>query len=191
MNIPPALPYTENSENSLPWHTHFIGQHMQHNYWLYEIIDRVMRANPSIGSLVELGTGAGAVTTVFGLWGIQRGIPVLSVDNTVRHNPKVLTALGVHFVQEDIFGEPFAAKMQETVDHKPTWLFCDGGWKGKELATFAPTLPKGSIVSAHDLGTEFKHDYHAQPLCDQGVIEPFKPEWWMENNVQLAIYKKL
>lgn len=191
MNIPPALPYTENSENSLPWHTHFIGQHMQHNYWLYEIIDRVMRASPSISSLVELGTGAGAITTVFGLWGIQRGIPVLSVDNTIRHNTKILAALKVRFVQEDIFGEPFAAKIKETIDNKPTWLFCDGGWKGKELATFAPALPKGSIISAHDLGTEFKHDYHAQPLCDQGVIEPFKPEWWMENNVQLAIYKKL
>ena len=191
MQIPPAKPYTENSSDSLPWHTHFIGQLMQHNYWLYEIIDRVMRLNPDINSIVELGTGAGAATTVSGLWGIQRGIPILSVDNVVRYNPKILEALKIQLTQDDIFSGSFATKMNAVIADKPTWLFCDGGSKGRELATFAPTLPKGSIISAHDLGTEFSHARHAQLLCDQGIIEPFKPEWWMESNVQLAIYKKL
>jgi len=163
MNIPPARPYTENSEHSLPWHTHFIGQHMQHNYWLYAIIDRVMMANPQIRSVVELGTGAGAVSTVFGLWGIKKEMSVLTIDNVI----------------------------QNCIGDAPSWLFCDGGFKGKELQTFSPKLPKGSIISAHDLGTEFKHDYHAEALCREGVIEPYHPEWWMENNIQLAIYKKI
>jgi hypothetical protein len=191
MIIPPARPYTENSELSLPWHTYFIGQHMQHNYWLYAVIDRVMMANPQIRSVVELGTGAGAVSMVFGLWGIKKEMPVLTFDNVVRHDTKMLEALKVRFCQLDIFSEEAAKEMQGCIGDTPTWLFCDGGFKGKELQTFSPNLPKGSIISAHDLGTEFKHDYHAAALCREGVIEPYHPEWWMENNIQLALYKKL
>lgn len=190
MNILPPRPYTENSEHSLPWHTHFIGQHMQHNYWLYAIVDRVMAANPQLRSIVELGTGAGALTTVFGLWGIKRDLPVLTIDNVVRHDTKMLSALKVRFCQLDIFSDEAACEMESCIGGAPTWLFCDGGWKGKELLTYAQTLPKGSIISAHDLGTEFKHDYHAGKLCDEGVIEVYQTDWWMENNIQLALYKK-
>lgn len=158
---------------------------------MYEIIDRVMTSNPQIRSIIELGTGAGAVSLVFGLWGLQRGIPVATVDNVMRHNSKLLSALSVQFLESDIFSPETVSKIQNTIASSPSWVFCDGGWKGKELTTFAPMLPAGSIISAHDLGTEFKHEYYAQPLCDLGIIEPYKPEWWMENNVQLALYKKL
>ncbi len=164
---------------------------MQHNYWLYAIIDRVMAANPQIKSIVELGTGAGAVSTVFGLWGLKKEMPVLTFDNVVRHDTKMLAALKVRFCQLDIFGEEAATEIQSCIGDSPTWLFCDGGFKGKELQTFSPNLPQGSIVSAHDLGTEFRHEYHAKVLCQDKVIEPYHPEWWMENNVQLALYKKL
>ena len=48
-------PYEEKSEHGLPWHTTFIGQLMQHNYWLYNIVDQVMLNNPQIKSIVEIG----------------------------------------------------------------------------------------------------------------------------------------
>jgi len=191
METLPAKPYSENSSESLPWHTSFIGQQMQHNYWLYEIVDRVMRLNPQISSIIELGTGAGALSAVLGLWGVQRSIPVVTVDTCARHSNKIFSALKVRFIQEDIFNSTVVEAIETYISKEPTWVFCDGGCKSKELAFFAPKLPKGSIISAHDLGTEFSHNRHAQPLCDQGIIEPYKPEWWMENNVQLAIYKKL
>jgi len=184
------IPYTEMSEKGIPWHTSFIGQGMQHNYWLYCVVDRVMKENPQIQSIVEIGTGAGALTTVFGLWGINKSIPVLTIDKVMRHNSKLLNRLGVHYLQEDEFSPIVETEILKTVDGKPTWLFCDGGFKAKEFAKFAPLMPKDSIISAHDLGVEFKEDLHAAPFIPDVVI-PYRKEWWMELNVQLALFKKV
>jgi hypothetical protein len=172
--------------SAIPWHTTFIGQGMQHNYWLYAIVDRVLREVSGLRAIVELGTGAGALSVVFGLWGIKLGIPVSTVDQVMRHNPLLLEKLGVTFHQRDIF----APEIRDLITTRgPMWLFCDGGNKRLELQTYAPLLPSGSIISAHDLGVEFRHE-HAAELCDAGILEPFHPEWWMEGNVQLALYRR-
>jgi len=191
MQIPSPRPYEERSELALPWHTTLLGSYMQHNFWLYSVIDRVMLANPQIASIVEIGTGAGCVTTIFGLWGIHRGIPVTTLDLVNRHNPKILGRLGVEFLQMDETSEEAERAILDRVGGKPTWLYCDGGCKSREFKKFAPLMPSGSIISAHDLGMEFRHEVDALKLCQQGVVEPYKPEWWMEMNIQLAIYKKL
>jgi len=191
MHIPSPKPYEERSENAIPWHTTLLGNYMQHNYWLYAIIDRVMLANPQISSIVEIGTGSGCVSTIFGLWGIHRKIPVLTIDNVERHHSDVLNALGVQYLQVDENGDEAQSAILDCVHNLPTWIYCDGGCKSKEFKKFAPLIPKGSIISAHDLGMEFRHDIDAINLCNEGVVEPFHPEWWMEFNIQLAIYKKL
>lgn len=191
MNIPPPRPYEEKSEYSFPWHTTFIGKNMQHNYWLYSIIDRVMIANPQIQSIIEIGTGGGCVTSVFGLWGISRGIKVTTIDKVNRHSPVLLEKLGVEYLEVDVFEPSTEEEVLKRINDQPTWIFCDGGHKCRELNQFAPKIPKDSIISAHDLGTEFKHEICAKELCDNMIIKPFHPEWWMEMNVQLAIYKKL
>ena len=51
-------------------------------------------------------------------------------------------------------------------------------------------MPVGSIVSAHDLGVEFRHEVDAADLCPS-IFEPVHREWWNELNVQLAIYKRV
>ncbi len=191
MDILPPRPYTEKSADVLPWHTTFIGKSMQHNYWIYSIIDRVMIANPQIKSIIEIGTGNGCMTSVFGLWGLVRGFKVTTIDIINRHTPIILEKLGVDYLQLDTFDPATEQEILRRIDGKPTWVFCDGGCKCKELKQFAPLLPKNSIISAHDLGTEYKHEICAKALCDSLVIEPFRPEWWMEMNAQLAIYKKL
>jgi hypothetical protein len=174
----------------VPWHTSFIGQNQQHTYWLYVIVERVMKAVPELRSIIELGTGAGALSTVFGLWGVERGIPVNTVDHVMRHNPRLLAHLGVCFHAQDIFAPETKGLIEDAATQGPLWLFCDGGYKAGELKTYAPLLPPGSIVSAHDLGVEFHHERDAAPLCEAGIIEPFHPEWWMEGNVQLALYRR-
>lgn len=148
-------------------------------------------ANSQIASIVEIGTGSGCVTTIFGLWGIHRGIPVTSIDHVHRHHGHILERLGVEFLQVDETLPSTQEVILQRVGGRPTWLFCDGGCKSRELKQFAPLLPKGSIISAHDLGTEFRHHVDAIQLCDDGIIEPHHPEWWMEFNIQLAIYMKL
>ena len=192
MYIPSPRPYDEQSAEAIPWHTTFIGQFMQHNYWIYSIIDRVMTENPQIQSIIEIGTGCGGITSVFGLWGVARGIKVTTIDlQSVFHNPIIFEKLGVEYLQLDVFDPVTEEEILKRIDNKPTWVFCDGGSKCRELGQFAPKIPETSIISAHDLGTEFIHDNCAKDLCDSSIIEPYHPEWWMEMNVQLALYKKL
>jgi len=190
MDIPPPRPYDESSAEAIPWHTSFIGQYMQHNYWVYSIIDRVMQENPQIQSIIEIGTGCGGITSVFGLWGIARGIKVTTIDQVKNHNPIILEKLGVEYLQLDELDPSTEEEILKRIDNKPTWVFCDGGHKCWELEHFAPKIPETSIISAHDLGTEYIHDICAKKLCDSSIIEPYHPEWWMEMNVQLALYKK-
>lgn len=183
-------PYTEKSERGIPWHTTFIGQPMQHNFWMYNIIDKVMLANPQIKSIVEIGTGGGAVSTVFGLWGIRRGIPVLTIDQTMRHHRGILDRLGVEYLQADEFGPEVEKRILEVVGDQPTWVFCDGGSKRREFQKFAPLIPKGSIISAHDLGVEFREEVDAAALIPH-CVEPYERDWWTDLNVQLALFKRV
>jgi hypothetical protein len=177
--------------SAVPWHTSFIGQNQQHTYWLYAIIDRVMREVKCINSILELGTGAGALSCVFGLWGIEKQIPVHTIDKVNRHNSRLLTKLDVSYHQQDIFCIETEALIAQLSERGPMWLFCDGGSKQKELQHFSHMLPAGSIVSAHDLGVEFQHQRDASILCNSNIIEPFHTEWWMEGNAQIALYRKL
>jgi hypothetical protein len=181
------IPYSEHSDRAMPWHTTFIGQTMQHNFWLHAIVDRIMVANKQIESIVEIGTGAGALTTVFGLWGIKRKIPVLSIDRTNRHDDKMFRALGISYLQHDEMSEMAHDAIEVTINAKPTLLFCDGGCKRDEFRHYAPQMPPDSIICAHDLGMEFRHEIDAY---DVPGVEKYHPEWWTELNVQLAIYKR-
>jgi len=183
-------PYTEKSERGIPWHTSFIGQPMQHNYWMYAIIDRVMKVNPQIRSIVEIGTGGGAVASVFGLWGVKLGIPVATIDREMRHTPAILGHLGVKYWQVEEFAPETITRIERFVGSEPTWLFCDGGCKRREFREIGPLMPAGSIVSAHDLGVEFRHEVDAADLCPS-IFEPVHREWWNELNVQLAIYQRV
>lgn len=185
-----VYPYEEKSEHGLPWHTTFIGQFMQHNYWLYRIVDQVMIENPQIKSIVEIGTGCGALTTVFGLWGLKKNIPVLSIDNKKLYDEKILTHLNVKLLQQDEFLDSTKDTVLSIINNEPTWIYCDGGFKTKEFLTYAPLITKNSIISAHDLGTEFS-DKIALEQLGENIVEPYKQDCWTELNIQLAIFKKL
>jgi hypothetical protein len=178
------------SDRAIPWHTSFVGQGMQHNYWLYAIVDRIMTANGQIRSIVEIGTGAGALTMVLGLWGIKRSLPVLTIDKEMRHDRKLLDHLRVKYLQADEWSEQAAEAIRRTIGRQPTLLMCDGGCKSKELQTYSKYASPGSIVTAHDLGAEFNHEIDAEQLCPF-VLEKYQENWWMEANVQLAIYRRV
>ena len=185
------IPYEEKSERGIPWHTTFIGQLMQHNYWLYSVVDKVMVENPDIKSIVEIGTGCGALTTIFGLWGINRNIPVLSIDHQEHlHNKTILNKLGVNLLCADEFADSTREHILNTINNQKTWLYCDGGYKMKEFSSFAEALPKGSIISAHDLGVEFNAEV-AMSSVPPGTVEPYKKELWMDLNIQLALFRRI
>lgn len=185
-----VYPYEEKSSNGLPWHTTFIGQFMQHNYWLYNTVDIVMKENPQIKSIIEIGTGCGALTIMLGLWGLKRSIPVISIDHQKLYDENLLRQLNVVLLQQDEFSESTKEYILSRVNNQPTWIYCDGGFKTKEFLTYAPLIPSGSIISAHDLGTEFS-DKIALESLGPNIVEPYKPELWTDLNIQLAIFKKI
>jgi hypothetical protein len=181
------IPWNVTNENALQWHTVFLGRVMQHNYWLYYVIDDILRSN-KVKSIVEIGTGSGALTSVFGLWGIIQELRVLSIDNQdVGTYKNVLKYIKVKLLIADEFLESTKDKILEFVNNEPTYLYCDGGDKKIEFNTFVPLLPRGSIVSVHDWGNECKLENIIEVAGK--YCKPYKEERWLEMNVQLATFR--
>ena len=168
------------------WHTTFVGQHMQHNYRLYFVLDEVFRTQPQIDRCVEIGTGCGALTTYLALWSKKLFLKsVLSFDKQMLCDAEFLDGLGVTLMVEDVFSNDSFINIHG-VSGIPLFI-CDGGDKQREFETFAPKLKSGSIICAHDLGTEF-FDEKISPEV-RAKVEPIMQERWMECNVRFAIYK--
>jgi hypothetical protein len=169
------------------WHTTFVGQHMQHNYRLYFVLDEVFRTQPQIEKIIEIGTGCGALTTYLALWAKKRNLEsVHSFDKQSLCDVHFLVSLDVNLFKGDVFS-PDCYLYSNGLKHSPVLLICDGGDKQREFETFAPKLKSGSIICAHDLGTEF-FDEKISPEV-RAKVEPIMQERWMECNVRFAIYK--
>lgn len=184
-------PKTINSEKTWVWHKTFIGQCMQHNYWLYYMLDDIIVNNSQIKSIVEIGTGHGALTTVLGLHGIKKNIPVFTVDiNSKKSQPvwPIFKALEVQFHNGNVFNDDIVNKINAVIKNQPTYIICDGGNKPKEFNFWAPKIPVGSIISVHDWGIEISMK-HIKDVVIR-YLEPYKPKRWIEMNVQFATFKK-
>ena len=174
------------------WYNFFLGVRMQHGWWLYSVIDDIMRENPQIEKVVEIGTGGGALSVVLALHAVQRDTQLLTFDIQTRGHKskvdKVFEKLGVQFVEEDVFDN--VERIQKHIGDRPTFLFCDGGNKYEEFKTFAPLLPSGSIIAAHDYGDELLPKQMAS-ITDG--YEPVFEDLWLDKKYELytCFYKKV
>jgi len=139
--------------------------------------------------VVEIGTGHGALTTVLGLWGLTKDIPVLTVDIQHIHNERLFNYLGITFMQIDEFGKDFEyAVSQFTNNYTDKVLFiCDGGDKVREFNLWAPKLASGSIITIHDWTVEVAQT-DIEPVASQYCI-PYNEDMWNKLNVQFATFK--
>lgn len=181
-----------NSNKSWVWHKTFVGQYMQHNYWLYYILDDIIGNNQQIRSIVEIGTGHGALAIVLGLHGIKKNIHVFTVDK----NPKlsqpvwpIFKTLNVQYHNGDAFSDAIISKIKTVINNRPTYIICDGGNKPKEFNFWAPRIPVDSVISAHDWKVEISMN-HIKDIVDK-YLQPYKPEKWTEMNIQFATFKKI
>ena len=174
------------------WYNTFLGVRQQHSNTMYTHTDTILEVNPQIKRFVELGTGGGAMSVILALHAVQRGHHLLTFDKQIRgHLPKVdavFKSLGVDFVMEDHFKNQ--RRIQEFMDDKPTFFFCDGGDKKSEVKMFAPLLPSGSIIAVHDYGDEILPE--DMPDLMEGY-EPVFEELWLDRKYELytCFYKKL
>lgn len=113
--------------------------------WLWEA---VLNSHPEMLAIVEIGTWQGG----FSLWLYAqtkaRGMIFRTYDivKPERHIPG--------FVQIDVYAEAEAIGEHIAKHQGPIVLFCDGGNKPREIKTFWPYMPEGSILLAHDWGSE-------------------------------------
>ncbi|MCW4027014.1 MAG: class I SAM-dependent methyltransferase [Candidatus Bathyarchaeota archaeon] len=175
------------------WHKHFLGVRQQHNYWLYKVIDDVLMQAPQIERFVEIGTGGGALSVVLGLHAVQRGTHLLTFDPQIRgHKPKldrVFKQLEIEFVEDDAFAH--CERVQQLIEDKPTFLFCDGGDKVGEAEVFSPLLPVGSIIGIHDYASwEAPEEEIRERLSPN--FTPVLEEYWLEDyyDIQTCFWRK-
>lgn len=179
----------KNSDKGWQWRLTFLGQRMGHNYYLYYLLDLVFQQNPQLRSVIEIGTGHGAMTTVLGLWGVKLGIPVMTIDcNDGLYDKKIFEHMGICFVKGDEFDAAIISSIRAHF-WKPTFLICDGGNKPREFNMWAPQIPPGSVIAAHDWGAEIT-EQDVRHTVDLYSMEPFLPEKWDHLNVQFAMWRK-
>lgn len=182
----------DNSEDTWEWHLSFIGQHMQHNYRLYYLLDDIIGNNQQIKSIVELGTGYGALTLALGLHALKMDVPILTID--IRDDLCVpvlplFEKIGIDFYKGDAFTQEVSDKIVSIVGNLPTYIICDNGNKVREFRYWAPKIPSGSVISAHDWLTEINMK-DVQDIVDV-CLEPYSQDRWVEMNVRFATFRKL
>ena len=182
----------KNTQESWMWGTTFLGQHMQHNYWLYYLLDDIIGSNPQIRSIVELGTGFGALTIVLGLHAVSLNIPMYSVDIDATKSEAVwplFDQLRIHHVEGDAFSDKIIAEIENFIAGQCTYVVCDDGNKIREFKLWSPKIPIGSLISVHDWDDEICMEDIAN-IVNGKVFESYKPERWSEMMVQFATFVK-
>jgi hypothetical protein len=107
----------------------------------------VLTENPHLAGIVELGTWQGGMSRYLWAQAQARGMKFVTYDSMLPDVPPP------EFVKLDMYRYPeVVAAAAATMG--PVALFCDGGNKPRELKTFPPLMPEGSIFLVHDWGTE-------------------------------------
>lgn len=111
--------------------------------------EQILNENSHLHGIVELGTWEGGFSEYLYAQTRVRQWPIfLTYDVQVpQRKPPGFVQLDIYRHAETLIGQLEAIKV-------PIALFCDGGNKPRELKTFPPHLPRGSIVVVHDWGTE-------------------------------------
>ena len=169
------------------WGNQFAGIKMNSNYFVFDIMSRLIDENPQIRLINEFGTHTGTFATYLGLEGVRKKITVITWEiqkQVSEETNNLLALLSVNQEICDVFAE--RDRIIEIVSAQPTYLICDGGDKQAEALIFGAVLPSGSIMSIHDWGQEVTYQ-HLEPIWDK--IIPIRPEEWGLHNCQFASFR--
>lgn len=117
-------------------------------FWIDFILwENLLNDQSQVKAIIEIGTWQGGFSWFLWAQAQVRGLEFQTYDviQPDREPPG--------FVRLDVWADP-----DELRDSLPEWgpivLFCDGGNKPRELATFPQYCAPGSIFVVHDWGTE-------------------------------------
>jgi len=124
-----------------------------------------------LGTLIELGTGAGGMALFLGLQCHQRGIQFYTFDHQQHFDFSrglaQLINLHASFRHVDIFSEAGIEYISGVMEDCPRPLagFFDNGNKRREWSLFAARLRAGDFCIVHDWGKEFtEEDIGGEPV---------------------------
>jgi len=109
--------------------------------------------------VLELGTGWGATTCLFGMLFPGRVTTCSLKDLRGKHAQDLHERLGIEFISADLY-QPETVDMLWTVEDEkrgdePMLLFCDGGNKHKDFELYTPHTRVGDLIVCHDTYREF------------------------------------
>lgn len=160
------------------WYGTFLGIRQRHTYWMYKVIDNILNENKQIRGIIEIGTGAGALSIFLGLECYERGLkPLITYDILpLAREPKLFKLLGIKFIVRDCFHKD---SIQEIIKYasEPIFFVCDGGNKLKEFGYFTGLLKQDSIIAAHDWGIELELKNILDTLNKYEMKPLHKEEW--------------
>lgn len=118
-------------------------------YWVdFLLWESVLNSHPKLFGIIELGTWEGGFSRYLYAQCQARDMRFRTYDVIQPQvEPPNFERLDFYRYQTPIRDEAF--------EIGPLALFCDGGNKAREMATFPQLMPPGSIFLVHDWGTEF------------------------------------
>lgn len=158
-------------------------------FFLNEVLN-----NPTtkLDTIIELGTYRGGLAIFFALHAYSRGIPFLTFD--IRPEPEGLfqtyrDLLGIQFHQLDVFSEEAKTIIQKKADTGKIFLFCDGGEKPQDVATYAPMMRDWDFILIHDKGREI-HQHEVDPIAEACGLTPYFQEEADNAGADIFSYRK-
>lgn len=144
-------------------------------FFLNEVLN-----NPTtkLDTIIELGTYRGGLAVFFALHAFSRGIEAITFD--IRPEPEGLfqkyrEMLPLTFYQMDVFSEEAKNIVSKKARDGRIFLFCDGGEKPSDFATYAPLIRDWDFIFIHDKGREIFQN-QVDPIAEKNGLTPYYQE---------------
>lgn len=156
----------------------FLGHTMQLSTNTVSMIEKILIDNEDITRVVELGTGCGGSSLIFGNIMIERGGKVLTFDVlNSRMTPNwhdLIEEYNITFRQKDVFQPGTVEEAADFIKNDRALIFCDDGHKKQEVPLYAPILKINDLIMAHDWGGEILPEHLDSETMS--FLEPYRQE---------------
>jgi len=148
--------------------------------------------NRDVKRVVDIGTGTGGLTLLFGLNMLQRDGKVLSLDIEETQSAQArrdFEKLNITFEKADAFQKDVVDLVQRFIKGERALIFCDNGCKPREFALYTRILKEGDFIMAHDWRIEITPlDLDRQTLS---MLEPYLQEEFDREETYILSMKRV